>query len=450
MLTRRRLLERLGLGASAPLLAGIADQLIGRALGATTQRRCAVFIVLAEALPAQGEHGYVPKGIDPGKPTENNKDSSWSAMDTSNVTLPAMFEPLTPWRDKLVMVDGLYNDVGEVDTGHGTGYGALSGLRPGAPGPEFGGPPQGITLDQFIAQRTGRDVRLPSLLAGSLDKKDGQGVAAFAAGPGQPVPHCARPSRMYAQLMGQQPAPTSDADAKTAALLRTKLLESMRDDVRRLRAELASEERALLDTHLASIDEFDRRTQQGMAGAQMGCNLGAVPSDPSAPEDRLESMMAMGALALRCGLTNVFGVSIGVNGGHNKFRGWRTTPDYTGHLDYALYAPQVRKLYVWLSQQIAKFLTALGPTANETIVTIVPSHGASFREHHSCLSRWPVFIWDGTGTFRTGARYLRYGRKERSVIDLYSTIAHAAGAPTDKFGAGGANPSKGPLGELMR
>jgi hypothetical protein len=43
-------------------------------------------------------------------------------------------------------------------------------------------------------------------------------------------------------------------------------------------------------------------------------------------------------------------------------------------------------------------------------------------------------VYDGPGALRTGARYLR---RYRHLADVYTTVAHALGAPIDKFNGAG-------------
>jgi hypothetical protein len=113
------------------------------------------------------------------------------------------------------------------------------------------------------------------------------------------------------------------------------------------------------------------------------------------------------------------------------------------------YNPTMQKLYQFLSQMIADLLRELGPLASDTAVMMTAGQGMSNGTHHATTDRIAVITYDGTGTLRTGGRYLRYGPRVHSVLDMYCAFAHAAGAPTDKFGAGALNVVKGPPPEAM-
>jgi hypothetical protein len=164
-------------------------------------------------------------------------------------------------------------------------------------------------------------------------------------------------------------------------------------------------------------------------------------------------MFRMATLALRCGLTNVVGVNIGASHNyHSKlqvFRGTLLIPTYEAH--GTGYVPGLHNVMKWIAGLIAEMLAALGPLADSTVVTMVGGTGASRREgenHHGMPKRFPAFVYDGTGTLRTGGRYLAYPPMQRSILDLYCSVAHALGAPTDRFGEG-AQVARGPLPELM-
>jgi hypothetical protein len=74
-------------------------------------------------------------------------------------------------------------------------------------------------------------------------------------------------------------------------------------------------------------------------------------------------------------------------------------------------------------------------------------------EHHGEHKRFPVVLL-GTagGKIKADGRYLRYPDKgkpgARSLCDLYCSLSTAVGAPTDKFGTGGAEKVIGPLAEI--
>jgi hypothetical protein len=92
-------------------------------------------------------------------------------------------------------------------------------------------------------------------------------------------------------------------------------------------------------------------------------------------------------------------------------------------------------------------LVGLGPLARDAVFLSLPGSTSVDGVHHAG-DTIATTTYDGTGTLRTGGRYLHLGRR-RSIMDLFCSAAHAVGAPTDTFGAGGLNKVKGPLPQLM-
>jgi hypothetical protein len=445
--TRRRALERLGLGAAAPLLSSVAGTLVSDVVrGAPAARRCFVVMVVGEAIPLSPP--FVPPGVSPGD------TARWSAEDRAGITLPEAYQPLDAYRSKIVIVDGLANDLaGRLN--HGTSFGALSGIRPDAPTDNGGGRPSAITIDQHVAAKIGAATAERSLLLGLA----GDGAVAdesantFAAGAGQPLANVGRPSLLYARVAGVQApmAMASSSPSSTSPAMRLGLLDSTRDEVKRLQAALAGPERVKLDAYLQAMDQFGRKQQQlAQVTASSSCRSYPTALD-GRPEDRLRSMVALAALALRCGLTNVVGVSIGHGNQHDDmrmFRGGLFPGDYGAHGPPDLYQASMVKMYRFASELLAALLDASG-VADSIVAAMVPGTGVSLGTYHHGFHQWrnPTLVYDGTGTLRTGGRYLR--RARGALPDLYCSLAHAAGAPIDSFGTGGVNKISGPIPELM-
>jgi hypothetical protein len=165
---------------------------------------------------------------------------------------------------------------------------------------------------------------------------------------------------------------------------------------------------------------------------------------------RLASMFRMTALAVRCGVTNVVGITVG-NGHSHEDLGFFDGPKYgrySGHLGYKKYAPGV---WAFALGEAASFITALGPTAAESVISIISANGASGGNHHGWGARVPVFVYDGTGAFATGGRYLRSDRAAKDDVPVWNTanyflsVSHAVGAPIANLNGKGT----GPIAPLM-
>jgi Protein of unknown function (DUF1552) len=444
---RRRFIERLGLWASAPLLAPIAHTLIGEAHGAVPQpRRISMYFVIGENMPNAAPYGLMPEGI---TAAEAKWDAKGAQLISRAVAAPPGFlTPLSQFWKNMAIVDGLSFPSDFTRTQHGLGFSCLSGVMTAEAGPEIGGPPGAVTVDQHVAQRIGKQTPLSSILFGMSGNEASDSASnTFAAGLRKPLAHIGKPSLLYAQLLGKGSGKAPGGDGQTRLLLQTKLLDSMRSDVKRLQAALAGQERERLDDYLSAIETFDLRQQELERTRQAGnCAMPPMAVDGT-PEERLASMFRMAGLALRCGLTNVLGVSIANAFGHEDAKLFRTVfahvpgfnereGDYGSHnFDGKVYAPMMNKLYVFFLQQVAELLRSLGELAKDTSFLLLPGTTVSDFGHHASQKIGGI-VYDGTGTLKTGGRYLLHPKGTQRVSDLLCSVSHAAGAPVDSFNQG--------------
>jgi hypothetical protein len=175
-------------------------------------------------------------------------------------------------------------------------------------------------------------------------------------------------------------------------------------------------------------------------------------------------------VALRCGMTRVVGAAIGAGNPHYHFpqlvgphigtrfeeQGFVSEHGHDGEETYAA----ARTIgWRWFSTEVARFLTQLGPTLDDTVVVIF-SDGA--QAHHNLEnSNWRFVVIAGRNVpLRTGGRMLSFGwdvpweplnPASRSVASLWVSIARAVGVPLDTFASelGGAR-TNGPLAELAQ
>lgn len=437
--SRRKLLNRLGLTASAPLLAGLGNRIIGEALGAPSNDRCAILVVVGECFPLSQPHGLVPAGIEPG-----GKDK-WDPKDQVIDALPSMFGGLQPFASRTVVVDGLRMNVG-TGTLHGTGFGCLTGFRPEGLTPEGGGTPVSVSLDQFVAEEIGKATPLKSVHFGFEGGMAETSATTFSAGYQRAIPHIGSPRLLHGRLFAG-----AGGDAQTLKA-QGPLLDSMRAQIKSLQAELAGFEKQRLDVYLAAVDDFDRRQARlRELSSQSGCEAPLPAEALGNAVQRLDAMFDMATLAVKCGITNVVGVAVGSGFGHDDlqaFAGVLADPTFGGHSKPDVYFPGMNAIVSYLSGKVAGLIQG-GGRAERTTAMFVAASGSADGNHHSNVERVPAVVYDGTGTLKTGSRYLRFAKNTRSVVDFYSSVAHAMGRPTADFGKGSLHKVEGPIASLM-
>jgi hypothetical protein len=468
--SRRSFVEKLGLGAGAALLAPIGQSLLREAHGQSAERKAASFWMVANGMHWR----YV---FPPPEFRENGEDAG-VRMPVLNgpttFTMPASFQPLSPYRDRMLLMDGLSNQsqVPSVDGGHGMMFMALTCQPPGdGAGDEM---PGGASIDQYLAEVISADRPRKSILIGASSKPEAQRSALFSGGRNRPEPAIQDPLTLYQSLFG-----AAMATAATARKERV-VFDSIRDDVQRMENAFGVEERAKLTSYLAAMEDFEKR-QQALGG--LSCSPGAAPPANHASNDavtRVESLHAIATLGLVCGVSNVMGVDIGSGFSHDTMPELTRLLDGTNFLSRAeagfsgighdpedIQGPVLTLTHQWLSGLIAKTIEDMkkvtfgsGKNLYDNSLTMFSSDNGP--EHHSDHRRWPlVIVGDAGGGIRTGGRFIRYPQKGeqgwRSLADLYSSIAVGFGLPErpageiqpNAFGQGGLEEIRGPL-ELLK
>jgi hypothetical protein len=448
---RRRFLQRLGQGSGSALLTSIAEATLARAQGTMPARKRVVFVLWSNGFPRPL---MTPAGTPVGSaPVPGLRDFAW----------PAALAPLEKHRGRMLLIDNLANRVGFE---HSAGYGALSAVNGDTV-------PGGITIDQHIARTLGATTVLKSLNLGvggiHAGSRAGEAVV-FASGARRPLVHPITVDGVFKRAF----ADNNPATFTEAARRRRLMLDPVRARLKALHAALAPTERGTLEHYAAALEDYDRRlvaVKPVECAAPMLAGVGPAAGTPGAPtalEDRLTAMNEMAILALSCGLTNVIGFSIGCGYAHSAPL-WDKiqlgTPlaskgkqlDYGGH-EPRDYAPNMTLILQFIMGLVARMADAWakipegdGTLLDRTTIVLLSDSGGTTNGHHRDFTMgWPVILLGGAGgALKTDGRFLRYGQGQRSLGDLWSTVATAVGVPTRDFGAGGAEAAQGPLPEVL-
>jgi hypothetical protein len=194
----------------------------------------------------------------------------------------SMMAPLTPYRDRLVAVDGLDLSVTEIGVGHPHSRGMaalLTGqqLLPGEFGTNGGNASfaDGISVDQVIAEKLSAGLRFKSIeVAACWSTGIAVGGAPHpaniltSAGPKSPIPPRVDPYQTFQALFSDV---TGTDPAAAARQGRTRyILDAVMGEYRAISAKLGSEDRAKLDAHLALIADAQER-MNASGGPSFSC-----------------------------------------------------------------------------------------------------------------------------------------------------------------------------------
>jgi hypothetical protein len=458
--TRRDLLGRAAVGAGALLL--------GSALGRLT----ATEPVAPPAAPAGPPRRFVfmlqSQGMQSwaAKPNEIQREAQGVEQvvdeDLRQLTLPADLEPLSPFKDRLTIIQGLNGR--HVSPYHGAPFGALGGYRKGLT-------PIGETIDAALASA------LPSIFpmlcfgVGNGTRDSGKpgpfpntSYCSSAWGDNSPAPVLVHPAYAYQAIFGT----AMEGEARADFEARGDLLAFMRDRYASKHAILGGDELRKMATTTTAYETLLERQGRLAAASDRLKRLAPRMDEKYTTEEegaQLSSHCEMASASLIAGLTNVVTITSGLCTPGGFFRGFVPGKVVGLHQDMGHNkGGDSKELYTLMRQRhlaelagIAKRLQAV-PEGDGTMLdhTVLVYTSDSGEAHHSQGGDWPfILLGNLGGTLRSG-RYIDYplqGRTgNRSINALYLSLLHGAGAKREHFNLTGALKNvdrTGPLDELM-
>ena len=354
--------------------------------------------------------------------------------------------------------------------GHSTNYGALTS----SPG---GSRPAHATIDTILGSlptvrgNTPFDV----VRVGTGDSDNPLNYLSCAFDVERPAPIMLDPNASFSTLFGS----VSSGQAAEDFAARGELLQFALDDVGTSIGNLDGSSRGhnKLEDYEASLDEMIARDQQieAMADVLMAnkpAEPGELDPDPyasTAPLELLDLQVEIGIGALRAGLTNVLVVSMG-SGGYLWSQQYPTLSSFypngdvigghdLRHAGGAQYAEVLRELtarYVGQMCRVARALAEVdedgGTMLDNTLLLYMSDNG---EKHHSNAEEWPMLMVGGNNMgFMTDGRAVAYPRdthaNNRQTSNIFNSLLHGAGQPTDDFGHVGPDTriAEGPLPEI--
>ncbi|WP_438020102.1 DUF1552 domain-containing protein [Sorangium sp. So ce315] len=367
--------------------------------------------------------------------------------------LGEILAPLAPYRDKLLVVEGVDMESAHHGPGdsHQQGIGqALTGtelqegtLFPYACNPAarvgWGG---GISVDQFLAARLGNGTKLSSLELGVQVQYANVSSRVSYLGPGQPVPPEDDPRAAFDRLFTDLSADPADLARRRA--LRRRVLGDVMEDYGALARKLGGEDRQKLEHHLDALNEIEARLDApGLLGGvcalpELGEPLDVYANDNFPAIGRLQVDVL--ATALACDLTRIASIQWSATEAGKVFTwlGQSETHHALSHssLSDAERQRQLVDIGRWQAEQLAYLLGKLdavpegaGTLLDNTIVLWCTD--ISEGQSHSRRDMPYVIAGGGGGALRAG-RYLRYAGDPHN--NLLVTLCNAMGVEVSTFG----------------
>jgi hypothetical protein len=420
------------------------------------------FLPLLDADLAQGQAGGIPKRLlvvawsngyimDAWRPSGGERDFK----------LGDILKPLEPFRDKLLVIDGLgqrihyETDPGAAGWGKDQWYGGHDGypaVLTAVPCSEYRENFQksgGTSLDQYVASELAKHVSLPfqSLVVGPWSSGGYSGTVSYQ-GPSEGVTPEFDPFNLYRNLFEGRSLPMGEFDKLRAQ--RLSVLDYLGGSLESFKTRMGTEERAKIDAHLSTVREIERQLSGNVT---LDCQTPAAAERFDVRDDvqnypralRLFSDLLLASF--RCDLTRVASFMLTDAGGDNLVFSW-LGDEFTGPGDEypirqyhdithnagrsADHTRRKIRVEQWFHEEIAYIAQQLqatpegnGTMLDNTLIVITNSMG----ENHDSKIQPFTLIGNLNGYFETG-RYLSYpvnGGMGAAHNGLLVAIANAMG-----------------------
>jgi hypothetical protein len=301
------------------------------------------------------------------------------------------------------------------------------------------------TLDQVMTKFIGQDTQFPSL---ELSSETTIQVAAGNGGPfttlsfrdaNTPLPMEYNPRKVFLMLFGE-----GDSPRERVAMARQKnsILDLILVRINKLKGDLGSEDKAILDGYLENVREIERRSK--MAG---NSNLSTIQI-PNAPIGELEDfaeqekiMYDLLALAYQADLTRVatyITVAEGTNRTYpflNISDGFHPVSHHANILDRIQKLVQIQK---WHMQTFADFIKKMADTPDgqgSLLDHSIFMYGSNMSNSdlHNNYPEPNILVGGGNGKMKLGGQHLVLPEKT-PIANLHLTLLQKVGVERDKFG----------------
>ncbi len=391
--------------------------------------------------------GYVPNGV--------IMDQWTPAAEGALTDLPATLQPLTPFKDKLLIVSGLADAPAFPLPGEGTGDHVraaatfLTGVHPKkTDGPDIRG---GTSMDQIAAGVLGRETILTSLeLAIDPNELIGACEAGWSCAyantlswrnPTNPLPMENQPRAVFERLFGDTDDTTPEARLARIREDRS-ILDSLVHEVADFQRVLGPDDRTKVTQYLDAIRDIERRIQLAEAQSHRELPELARPSGgiPDTFEEHARMMIDLQVLAFQADLTRVitFMMSREVSPRTYPELG---IPDPHHGLSHHQNRPEQMAKLARLNQhhisQIAYFMDKLAatPDGDGTLLDqVLIQYGCGISDGNQHLHvNLPVLVAGGAAGRVEGGRHMRVA-EETPLTNLQLAVLEKLGVPTEKLG----------------
>ena len=381
----------------------------------------------------------------------------WSPLqEGSNFDFSFITKPLEPFRDRVVLISGLdlpeaMATTEEPGGDHARGAVLLSGVRPRR---NAVSPSLGVTIDQLIANKYGRDTILSSIQLGVEDIGNfgncnwGYSCAYTNSiswsSPTEPLPTEVNPRVAFERLFGDGASPEERLAGRKQ---NASILDSVTYEIASFKKDLGAGDRSRLDTYLENIRELERRIKIAMSKT-VSEPSGEIPFGlPESKHVHFRLMYDLIALAFEGDITRSATFMLGRDLSGASFPesgfngGWHGSSHHGDKPDNIANYAKMNRYHV---QNLAYFVDKLKkiPDGDGTVLDHVLIYKGSNmgNSHRHAHEKVPVILVGGIdGTFK-GNRHIVFPDNRQRTSNMLLSILHQYGIDRESFGS-----STGPL-----
>ena len=360
----------------------------------------------------------------------------WARGQGAEMELGPSLEALAPYKDKLNVIDGLFNQ--HAGGGHAKCTGNILSGASLKRGRVIHG---AVSMDQRLARHLEDDVTLPSLVVGCEQPVSGFHESQYSmvyashiswSNPDSPVPIELHPSLAFDSLFGSQ-----------TGTLQNSILDDVLEQAGDLRRKVSNSDRVKIDEYLSSVRETEQRLQR--LNRQSSAEAPAV--DPGQrppvgqPKDFREYARLMCdviALAFQADRTRIATMLmsrdlsgqvypfLNIKDDHHSYSHSNTGPEYQSIVKCHI------EQYAYLLERLSKMQEGEGTVLDNSCIMFVSEH---WNAHNS--NQVPLVLAGGLGgKLQTGRTFdfLKSGSDKRKLCSLYLSLMDRMGLELPEFG----------------
>ncbi len=369
-----------------------------------------------------------------------HRDQWWAKGNGVEMETGKVLEPLTPLREKMLFIHGLYNAEALKGNIHSSQTGNLLSGAPLSSGGEIR---SGTSIDQVLAQRYGQGTKVPSLVLGceksnpSVHKNYSMLYSSHISWSSPTTP---TPLELY-------PALAFDRLFKEGATVQEQsVLDAVLSDAKDLRRHVSQADRRKLDEYLNSVREVEQRIETaGRRGEMQGWRPPLEkPDRPRPPEgipqdiaEHMRLMCDILVLGFQTDTTRV--CTLKLNNDHSSLRFPNLGIDYMIH---HLLSHQESDDWLTVNQFFVEQVAYVARRLDETQEgerttldnTILLFCSSMLTGSHDATKLPVVLLGKGGGQLQTGRSLNYLDKPNRKMCSLYLSLLDKFGVHLDQFG----------------